>query len=89
MQDVAAKAYAPTAILTWLGSPAKRGERLEYHRGYLPIDMHPLMSKLREPDIGALISVKRTAWDLYMRRLATLVQRRHGDFDYSYFIVKS
>lgn len=55
-----------------------KGTRAEYHRGYLPTD------KLDSEDVRLCAQF---AWNLSELGYARLYQKRHGPFDYSYFLV--
>ena len=83
---------APSAPLTeaalcaWLGAAAP-GERLAYHRGFLARDTSPLTQLLPDAERRALLRLASRAWALAEAGLAHLVQRRHGEEDYSYLIV--
>ena len=68
----------------WLAS-ARRGDELEFHRGYLARDRasgwrNPLNGKERK-ELGTLADL---VWDAAMARLVHPYQRRHGDMDYTY-----
>lgn len=68
---------------------AAPGARCVYHRGHLTEDRHPITTRLGE---AARRQLDRTA-DLALAMAATgqvlLVQRRHGDGDYSYIAIKA
>jgi hypothetical protein len=74
------------ALCAWLGSAAA-GERITYHRGFLVRETSPLTRLLPDPERLALMRVANRAWVLAETGLAHLVQRRHGDDDYSYMLV--
>lgn len=74
------------ALMAWLGAAAA-GDRIEYWRGYLAIDANPTGSKLEPDDRRQLGSVAARAFRLAEQGKAHLVQRRHGDADYSYLLV--
>lgn len=63
----------------WLAK-SKEGERAEYYRGYLLADRQ---TALRNP---VKINISELAWNAYEQSRATLMQKRNGDFDYSYII---
>lgn len=72
----------------WLQT-ARPGSLIEYHRGHLVIDRQP---KLDAPDNEAravLHDLATRALRAAERGLVHLVQRRHGDDDYSYLAIKS
>ena len=74
------------ALMAWLGAAAA-GDRIEYWRGYLAIDASPLGSKLEPDDRRQLGRVAARAYRLAEQGKAHLVQRRHGEADYSYLLV--
>lgn len=63
----------------WLAK-SKEGERAEYYRGYLLADR-----QMEKPDTSK-IKLTELAWNAYEQSRATLMQKRNGDFDYSYII---
>ncbi len=74
------------ALCRWLGA-SRPGDKLIYHRGFLAVDTDPTASRLLEVERAELARVgKRGLWAAE-RRLACLVQRRHGPNDYAYVIV--
>jgi hypothetical protein len=70
----------------WIGQ-AMPGEILEYHRGFLALDVTPQGTRLAERDRAELCRVARRAWWASEQRLVHLVQRRHGLDDYSYLAI--
>ena len=74
------------ALMAWLGAAAA-GDRIEYWRGYLAIDANPTGSKLEPDDRRQLGRVAARAFRLAEQGKAHLVQRRHGEADYSYLLV--
>lgn len=70
----------------WLGQ-AEPGGVLQYHRGFLPVDRDAQQSRLGKQDRQALIRMCDRAHWAAARGLAYLLQRRHGECDYSYLIV--
>jgi hypothetical protein len=70
----------------WLGQTSP-GDSIEYHRGFLAVDIIPHGSRLPEKDRLELGRIARRAWWASERGLAHLIQRRHGPDDYSYIIV--
>jgi hypothetical protein len=71
------------ALLAWIDL-ALPGDVLEYHRGFLALDSHPQGTRLSERDRTVLLRVARQAWRAAEQQLIHLVQRRHGEGDYSY-----
>jgi len=82
----------PTLLVTeadlvrWLAG-AETSDALEYYRGFLAIDRIIPGSRLPKKDARELDRVAKAALEAADAGRAHLVQRRHGDSDYSYFIV--
>jgi hypothetical protein len=74
------------ALTAWF-SAAAAGDRIEYWRGLLAIDANPTGSKLEPDDRRLLSRVAARAFRLAEQGKAHLVQRRHGEADYSYLLV--
>ena len=74
------------SFLRWLAG-AKPGESLVYHRGVLIIDRLALGSRLSRQDALVLDRVAKAAMAAAESGRVHLVQRRHGDGDYSYIMV--
>jgi hypothetical protein len=70
----------------WLGQ-AEPGDVLQYHRGFLPIDRDAQQSRLGKQERDELIRMCGRALWAAERGFAHLLQRRHGECDYSYLIV--
>ncbi|MFZ5790307.1 MAG: hypothetical protein ACOY3L_06365 [Pseudomonadota bacterium] len=70
----------------WIGQ-AMPGDMLEYHRGFLALDVTEQGTRLAERDRAELVRVARRAWWAAEQRLVHLVQRRHGPDDYSYLAI--
>ena len=75
-------------LCDWLGT-AFPGDTIEYHRGYLAIDQAAGLSPLTDADRRRLSRVARRALIFAEEGQAHLVQRRHGDGDYSYLAIKA
>jgi len=75
-----------SALTAWLGAAAS-GDRIEYWRGFLAVDASATASKLEPDDRRQLGRVAARAFRLAQRGKAHLVQRRHGEADYSYLLV--
>ena len=73
-------------LRAWLAR-ARRGERLQWHRGFLAIDRIKGTSPLREAERLKLAAVADHALALAERGVLHLLQQRHGDGDYSYWAV--
>ena len=74
------------ALMAWLGTAAS-GDRIEYWRGFLAVDASTTASKLEPDDRRLLGRVAARAFRLAQQGKAHLVQRRHGDADYSYLLI--
>lgn len=74
------------ALTAWFSASAA-GDRIEYWRGYLAIDANATESKLEPDDRRQLGRVAARAFRLAEQGKAHLVQRRHGEADYSYLLV--
>lgn len=72
-------------LRTWLAR-AQPGDLIEYHRGVLTID-RLLGSRLPELDRRELDRVAKVVFDFAAADRGYLLQRRHGDGDYSYIFV--
>lgn len=72
----------------WLGT-ALPGDAIEYHRGFLAVDQDPSLSKMTDAQRRRLAAVARRALILADENRVHLVQRRHGDGDYSYLAIKA
>lgn len=69
-------------LIAWKAA-SLAGERFQYHRGFLPDDLAGF-----DKDRWDTQEVNNAVIDCYLTGCFDLVQRRHGDRDYSYFIVK-
>lgn len=63
------------------------GSRLEYHRGFIARDLGEL-TRGEGAKRERLIHAKREAWFAYEQGTVELVQKRHDNGDYSYFMIK-
>ena len=70
----------------WLGRAMPR-QRIEYHRGSLLIDRSKLLSPFSDKDRRELSAIANRAFALAREGWLCLVQKRHGDFDYSYIAI--
>jgi hypothetical protein len=82
------EAARPTtaAFRTWCAR-ARPGDRLEYYRGYLATDRIKGTSSLTEAERRKLTAMADHAFALADQGKLYLLQRRHGDVDYSYWAV--
>ncbi len=77
---------AHAAFCAWL-SQAEPGHTLEYHRGFLVVDIDPTISKLPRLERLELVQVASRARWAAEKRLLHLVQRRLGDSEFSYLAI--
>lgn len=75
-------------LCDWLGM-AFPGDTIEYHRGHLAVDQVPGLSPRSDADCRRLSRLARRALIFAEEGWAHLVQRRHGDGDYSYLAIKA
>lgn len=66
-------------MMLWLAK-SREGERAEYYRGYLLADRQTALGDPKK------INIADMAWNAYEQSRATLMQKRNGEFDYSYII---
>ena len=81
----AAKAVTEATLSRWF-AVAPAGARIAYHRGLLAVAIAPETSDLPEADRCELQRVADRARSLANAGLAHLLQRRNGEFDFSYLI---
>jgi len=73
-------------LCAWIGQ-ARPGDVLEYHRGFLALDVLRHGSRLSERERAELARVGRRALWAAEQGFVHLVQRRHGLDDYSYLAI--
>lgn len=73
-------------LCAWIAQ-AQVGERIEYHRGFLGIDVTPKISTLPEPDRRQLADLGLAALGAFERGLVHLVQERTGPDQFAYIAV--
>ena len=90
---MAAHAYSPArspvneiGLCGWIGQ-AEPGEVIEYHRGFLVVDVNPLGTRLPVEERTELSRVAQRAWWASERGLVHLVQRRAGPDVFRYFAI--
>ena len=71
---------------TWLGQ-AEPGDSLEYHRGFLLVDLTPFGGPLCSEARSELARTSARAYDLAERGFVHLVQRRLGPDSFSYLAI--
>ena len=72
----------------WLAG-AQPGQQFEYYRGLLAYDRMPSAEVLQPHDRVALVALAKRAMQAAEDGRVALVQRRHGESDYSYIAIKS
>lgn len=72
----------------WLAG-AQPGQQFEYYRGLLAYDRMPSAEVLQPHDRAALVALAKRAMQVAEDGRVSLVQRRHGESDYSYIAIKS
>jgi len=73
-------------LMAWVDVAAP-GERLEYHRGFLVIEITAVLSKLSEADLRALRATANAAYRLSELGLVHLVQQRIGTDQFAYIAI--
>lgn len=73
-------------LCRWLGS-ASPGDVVDYHRGFLALDMIPYSGRLSEQDRAELVRVAHRAYWAMEKRFVHLLQRRNGPDDFTYLAV--
>lgn len=76
------------SFAAWIAQ-AQAGDELEYHRGFLVLDTDKTCTRLTEADCERLTALSRRAIRAAELGLIHLLQRRHGEADYSYLAVVS
>ena len=73
------------AYQTWINKSKKR-DKITYYRGYLVVpSIQPIAPTL---DRNRVEKLQRAVYDSYLANLVTLVQKRHGRFDYEYMAIR-
>jgi hypothetical protein len=74
------------ALAAWIGQAAP-GDRLEYHRGYLALDVLAAVSVLNAPERRTLRQMADRAWWAAEQGLVHLVQARLGPERFAYIAI--
>ena len=73
------------AYQTWINK-SRKGDKITYYRGYL---VEPSIQPIAPTqDIKRVEKLQRAVFDTYLTNLVTLVQKRHGRFDYEYMAIR-
>ena len=73
------------AYQTWINK-SRKNARITYYRGYL---VEPSIQPIAPTqDRKRVEKLQKAAYDSYLADLVTLVQKRHGRFDYEYIAVR-
>ncbi len=78
--------FTDIELYAWIAQ-AEPGARLEYHRGFLGIDITPVISLLPEPDRRQLADLAEAAFSAFEKGLVHLVQERVGPDHFAYIAV--
>jgi hypothetical protein len=73
-------------LCAWLGQ-ATSGKSLEYHRGFLVVDLAPFGGPMSSEARSELAHTSGRAYDLAERGFVHLVQRRLGPDSFSYLAI--
>ena len=73
-------------LCAWLSQAAPQ-DALEYHRGFLVLDVDPRISRLANSDRLELVQVASRAWWAAEKELVHLVQCRCGENQFSYLAI--
>jgi hypothetical protein len=80
------KALTEIELCGWVGQAAP-GDSLEYHRGFLAVDIDARSGRLAEAERHELVRLGRRAYWASQVGRVHLLQRRHGPSDYSYLLI--
>jgi len=73
------------AYQTWINKSRKR-DQITYYRGYM---VEPSIQPIAPTqDRKRVEKLQRAVYDSYLASLVTLVQKKHGRFDYEYMAVR-
>ena len=90
VNPIGARAATPkltdVELYAWVAQ-AEPGARLEYHRGFLGIDVTPGISLLAEPERRKLADLAAAAFSAVEKGLVHLVQQRLGPDRFAYIAV--
>ena len=73
------------AYQTWINK-SRKNDKITYFRGYMvEPSIQPIAPTMDRKRVEKL---QRAVFDTYLTNLVTLVQKRHGRFDYEYIAVR-
>ena len=72
------------AYYTWLHKSRPR-DKITYYRGFL---CDPKLQPIDSPDNDRVVRLRKKVYQSYNDNIVTLVQKKHGDFDYEYMAVR-
>ena len=73
------------AYQTWINK-SRKNDKITYYRGYMvEPSIQPIAPTMDRKRVEKL---QRAVFDTYLINLVTLVQKRHGKFDYEYIAMK-
>tara|TARA_R100001594_G_scaffold7051_1_gene19459 strand:+ start:795 stop:1034 length:240 start_codon:yes stop_codon:yes gene_type:complete len=73
------------AFHTWINK-SRKNDKITYYRGYL---VEPSLQPIAPTqDRRRVEKLQQAVFDTYLANLVTLVQKRHGRFDYEYMAVR-
>lgn len=84
--DLARSPVNEIGLCGWIGQAAP-GDVIEYHRGFLVVDVNPLGTRLPIEERTELSRVAQRAWWASERGLVHLVQRRAGPEIFCYLAI--
>ena len=86
MENQTLPGLTDTALCGWLGQ-TEAGDVLDYHRGFLAVDINAVTSRLPDPERRHLLQVARRALWAAEHGLVHLVQLRGGTNDFLYRMI--
>ena len=85
IEDLTKDMMSLKAYQTWINKSRKQ-DKITYYRGYLvEPSIQPIAPTM---DRNRVKKLQKAVYDTYVANLVTLVQKRHGKFDYEYMAVR-
>ena len=85
IEDLTKDMMSLKAYQTWINK-SRKNARITYYRGYL---VEPSIQPIAPTqDRNRVEKLQKAVYDTYVANLVTLVQKRHGKFDYEYIAVR-